>query len=396
MTQRELRLAILVGTRSYSETFIEAHIERISASISILYGERGFPDLYDDGQPLLSPLENALHNLATLFSRRALYKVLRQPHAGLGDRWQVKGLSRFLKTERIDAVLAEFGPRGVSVMEACRKADVPLIVHFFGYDAYEHRCLRIFGPYYPQLFDIAARIVVVSRDMEKQLLKLGAPPHKITCNPCGADCTRFGGATPGQAPPRFIAIGRFADKKAPALTLRAFARAQAEIPEAKLVMAGDGPLLQLCQELAQKLEITDSVEFAGVIDQDEAAARMKTARAFVQHSVTAESGDSEGTPVAILEAGAMGLPVISTLHAGIKDAVIHEQTGLLGPERDIDCMARHMIRLAKDPGLAAELGANARLRICSDFEINAGIDRLDHLIRSTVEGNPTSTEPLES
>ena len=57
---------------------------------------------------------------------------------------------------------------------------------------------------------------------------------------------------------------------------------------------------------------------------------------FVQHSVTASNGDKEGTPVAILEASLAGMPIISTSHAGIKDAVEHNITGVLSEEYDVD------------------------------------------------------------
>jgi glycosyltransferase involved in cell wall biosynthesis len=112
---------------------------------------------------------------------------------------------------------------------------------------------------------------------------------------------------------------------------------------------------------------------------------MQKARAFVQHSVTAHDGDAEGTPNAVLEAGASGLPVVATRHAGIKDSVIEMKTGLLVDEGDIDGMAQHMIRLAKDSALAASLGKAARERILTEYSMDKSIQNLWAIIDSTLK-----------
>jgi glycosyltransferase involved in cell wall biosynthesis len=112
---------------------------------------------------------------------------------------------------------------------------------------------------------------------------------------------------------------------------------------------------------------------------------MKQARAFVQHSVTASHGDSEGTPVAILEAGAIGLPVVSTRHGGIKDVVVEGQTGFLVEEGDVQGMAERMLCLARDASLAERLGCNARNRICAEFSMENSIDNLSRIMKNAVE-----------
>ena len=64
------------------------------------------------------------------------------------------------------------------------------------------------------------------------------------------------------------------------------------------------------------------MELKGIVSHEEVALLMQESRVFVQHSLVPSSGDTEGTPVAILEAGAAGLPVVSTKHAGISEVVI--------------------------------------------------------------------------
>jgi glycosyltransferase involved in cell wall biosynthesis len=111
---------------------------------------------------------------------------------------------------------------------------------------------------------------------------------------------------------------------------------------------------------------------------------MRKARAFVQHSMQANDGDSEGTPLAILEAGASGLPVVSTRHAGIPDVVLDSDTGLLVEEGDVDGMAQCMIRLAESPKLALELGTAARERIAEDFTLDASIRGLWRIVETVM------------
>jgi glycosyltransferase involved in cell wall biosynthesis len=109
-------------------------------------------------------------------------------------------------------------------------------------------------------------------------------------------------------------------------------------------------------------------------------AQMAEALAFVQHSVTAPNGDMEGTPVAVLEAGAAGLPVIATRHAGIPDVVIEGETGLLVDEHDVEGMAAMMIRLAEMPETAMEMGSAARKRVREHFSMEQHISLLNRCI----------------
>ena len=115
---------------------------------------------------------------------------------------------------------------------------------------------------------------------------------------------------------------------------------------------------------------------------------MRRARCFVQHSIEAPSGDSEGTPVAIIEASATGLPIVSTRHAGIPDVVDEGVTGFLADEGDVATMAGQLERLLADPGLAGDLGAAARRRIQTHFAMDDRLARLWRIIESSIDGKP--------
>ncbi|WP_372716854.1 glycosyltransferase [Novipirellula sp.] len=279
-------------------------------------------------------------------------------------------------------VLAEYGVMGVKVLEACRRSGIPLVVHFHGYDATKRDVLDHYRAAYKEMFQVAVAVIAVSHAMERQLIHLGCPSEKLIYCPYGVNCEEFQGANPAKALPRFVAVGRMVEKKAPYLTVSAFARVIRDVPEARLTMIGDGPLLDVCKNMSVGLGVDHAINFLGSQPPETVQREMRNARAFVQHSVVGENGDCEGTPVAVLEAGAMGLPVIATRHAGIPDVVIEDKTGLLVDECDVVGMASHMLRVLKDPGYAGELGANASFRIRKYYSLDQNIDRLSRVLNT--------------
>ncbi len=350
-----------------SETFIRAHVERLPAPTVLIYGWR--PSM--NGRPILS-----------LWSR-ILHKMWRLAGAELA-RETTSAYVKAFRQHRAAAVLAEYGTTGVLTIEACRRVGIPLIVHFHGFDASVRSVLEANSETYPAMLHEAAAVIAVSRPMRDRLISLGAPPERIWQIPYGVDCRSFTGGCPESAPPIFLAVGRFVEKKAPQLTIRAFAEAHRAHPEARLRMVGEGPLLKECRELVQALEIEDAVVFLGMQSHAAVQEEMRQARCFVQHSIEAASGDCEGTPVGILEAGASGLPVISTRHAGIPEVVIDGETGLLVEERDIRGMSEHMIRLIQEPERAGQLGRAARQRIETHFTIEQSLGQLSEVINACV------------
>lgn len=349
-----------------TETFIRAHVERLPADVMLVHG---WPPRVGRRAVLSWP-------------HLALHKAARKLTGGAPGRGATAAYVKAFRRHRAEVALVEYGDTAVHVVDACLRARVPLVVHFHGYDASHHETLRQHAASYPRMFRAAAAVVAVSHAMRRQLISLGAPPEKVHCNHYGVDCRDFGGADPAAAPPVFVAVGRFTPKKAPQLTLAAFAEARRACPEARLRMVGDGPLLGECRALAAELGVADAVTFLGPQPHEVVREEVRRARAFVQHSVVAESGDSEGTPVAIIEAGATGLPVVATRHAGIPDVVVEGETGFLVDERDAPAMAAHMAHLAREPGLAARMGLAARQRVEAHFSMERSLGNLWAIIES--------------
>ena len=165
----------------------------------------------------------------------------------------------------------------------------------------------------------------------------------------------FGGARPGEAPPVFVAVGRFVEKKAPQLTVEAFAEVVRSRPDARLRMIGDGPLLDDCRKLAADLGIDGAVTFLGtqppevVAGGDAQSAHLRAA--FRREQKTAIAG--RYARVGILEGRARSRPAGSWPHtiAGLPGRRhVPGETGFLVAEKDVATMATHMLALAESPG----------------------------------------------
>lgn len=343
-----------VNPRDLESSFIRAHIERLPARTVVIHGYLptiGTKPVLSDGR--VARLRRKLQRLAR-----------RQP-------WSEEITQGYMAafSERPAVVLAEYGPTGVRVIDACRRTGLPLVVHFHGYDSSVRAVLDEHRESYPRLFDAAAAIIAVSRAMRAALIELGAPAAKVHYCPYGVDCTEFHPGSPSTAPPVAIAVGRFVEKKAPQLTILAFAKAHRTNPAATLRMIGDGPLLGACIDMVKALHLEQAVTFMGPQPHHVVRSQMRAARCFVQHSVQALNGDCEGTPNTVLEAGASGLPSVVTRHAGLADVVRDGETGLLVDERDVDGMAAGLSRLFTEVALVERMSAAARDHIVREFAI---------------------------
>lgn len=224
------------------------------------------------------------------------------------------------------------------------------------------------------MFKAAAGVIAPSKFLASKLSAIGCARAKLHVVPYGVDPQRF--MPTRRLPQRILAIGRLVEKKAPHVTIEAFARVRRRFPQAQLDMVGEGPLADRCAALVRDLDVGDSVRMHGVQAHEFVTNLLQQASLFVQHSVTAPDGDTEGLPVVILEAMSAALPVVSTRHSGIPEAVEDGVTGLLVDEHDIDGMAAAMAQLLDDPALAAAMGMAGRGRVIEHFTQEQARDRL--------------------
>jgi glycosyltransferase involved in cell wall biosynthesis len=290
-----------------------------------------------------------------------------------------------LQDNRIDVVLANYGISAAHLSPICRELNIPLLVIFHGHDATDRKLLRQYKNLYQSLFVNAASVIVVSNDMRERIISIGAKSEKVSVVPCGVDLVKFKPVSI-EKERMFLAVGRFVAKKGPINTIKAFHEVWKKYPDVKLIMVGaHNVLYEACAKLVTSLGMKDAVTFPGILKQEEIGQLMGKALAFVQHSVTAPNGDMEGTPVSIMEAGASGLPVISTNHGGIKDAVVHGKTGFLVEEGDVFGMAICMTKILENPDLGEAMGRAGRSHVEIHYDQVKQIEKLYTLAVSAIE-----------
>jgi glycosyltransferase involved in cell wall biosynthesis len=345
---------------SLSETFIKNHIDFFGAAY-INVSEFKIKNI-DFGHVYLNKILN-----------KRIYKKYKR---------KIKSI---LLKNKPDLLLAEYGMVGAQISNLSKEFNIPLIVHFHGHDAHRKSVIESYLENYKQMFEVAIAIVVVSSKMKESLINLGAPSNKIFLNGYGVDISKFNYKERIRNDKfTLFSVGRFVDKKAPYLLILTFQKVLNTVPTAKLIIAGDGYLFETCSRMIKALHLENSIEVLGAIAHEEVVEYMNTSDVFVQHSVEAFDGDSEGLPNTILEAASSGIPIVSTPHAGIADVLKNKQNALLVPENDIDAMAEAIIELYNKPSLALDLAKNARKTIEDDYQLTHSLERLNRIIEKVL------------
>ena len=370
LTVHNIKLAILhPGSYLNTETFIQKHIDNLPFDKITIFGGLIPHNMTGENNDFI-PL-SFLEKLKRTFTPSLNSNV---------NDFKERRLKYFLQKYKIEVVLAEYVITASYVFHICKELNIPIIATGLGYELSIHKVISDNKTRYQNLFKHCSSIIVVAKFMEKVLVELGYNQNKIFYSPAGASFD-FCEIKPDYSSKKILAIGRFVEKKAPHLTILAFWKVLNEVPDAQLIFAGDGPLLNFCIDLVKALNIKQHVSFVGKINQEEHMHYLSECRLFVQHSKIAADGDSEGTPVAIVEASSAGLAVVSTMHAGIPDVIVNNETGYLVREGDVDTMSQSIIKLLKDSSLAKKMGEAGKKNIKANFTLDKHIAILTEKIK---------------
>lgn len=164
-----------------------------------------------------------------------------------------------------------------------------------------------------------------------------------------------------------MSVGRLVEKKGHDTLIRAIAVMRDAGIDVQVRIAGEGPEWSTLQRLAHGLGVSDRVSFLGPLTPAEVESEYLTADVFALACRKLPDGDRDGIPNVLLEAMAHGLPVASTTLAGVREAVIDGDSGLLSAPDDPAGLAASLERLAASADLRAVMGAAGRERIAKAF-----------------------------
>ncbi len=296
-----------------------------------------------------------------------------------------KKLNETLKSYQPDIVHTHFGFDSLIFLLNLKKIDKPIFISFHGYDA-SHKLNSAWYRFIIKKWLNKPNIhaIFVSNYMKKNVeAHIGQVPRSyILYYGADVDFYKRSVAFPPKSPYIFLQVSSFVEKKGHEYTLEAFALFLKNNPtvSAKLILAGTGILLAEIKQKVISLNIESFVEFKGLVDKHQIKALLETAHCFVHHSVTSTIGDTEGIPNALMEAMAMQLPIISTIHSGIPELVENNVNGYLVPEKDIDAYSSVMQNILEWDNLPQN-----RIKIQQYFEKKQHANQLSELYKNALD-----------
>jgi glycosyltransferase involved in cell wall biosynthesis/peptidoglycan/xylan/chitin deacetylase (PgdA/CDA1 family) len=257
---------------------------------------------------------------------------------------------------------------------------------------------KLMVPYYLILDNVTSllnqKVLAVSHAVKRDLLEQGVNPKRVVVVQNGIDTNRLWSNGPklrselNGGGPIVGTITRLSPQKDIPTFLEMARIVVEEVPETKFIIVGDGEKRNELQSLAQRSGLGDHVRFLGY--RKDALNLLKSFDIFGLSSLW------EGLPIVILEAMAMGKPVVATAVDGVVEVVQHGKTGLLTEPRRPDLLAGSVIELIKNPGRSEEMGERGRERVEDYFSIDRVINTVEQIYLSQVlKGKPRVSDGLK-
>jgi glycosyltransferase involved in cell wall biosynthesis len=233
----------------------------------------------------------------------------------------------------------------------------------------------------------SARFVVTVSDFNRRHLSAYAGSNEIVRIYNGLDLERFSpnGVQPDE-PPLVLAVGRLIEKKGFADLVRACEVVRRRGRTFRCAIVGKGPLERELRALVRELGVEDVVELTGPQPREQLLELYRRASVVAAPCVVGSDGNRDGLPTVLVEAMALGVPVVSTDVTGIPELVEDGRTGLLVPQRDCEALANALDRVLADRQAAQELAAAARLRVEREFDLHKNVAQLRSLLEGAARG----------
>jgi glycosyltransferase involved in cell wall biosynthesis len=241
---------------------------------------------------------------------------------------------------------------------------------------------------YGSLMRRAARVIVVAEALRRETIEIfRVPPRRVVSIPRAIDVRRMEpmegreavrrvlGISPSA--PVLLSLGALTWEKDPVAQVEGAARVLRARPDAIYVVAGDGPLRPEVEAAVRRLGLEGRVRLLGI--------RSDVADLLVASDVMLLSSRHEGMPGCLIEAGMVGLPVVAYAVAGVPEVVVDGQTGFLVSSGDVTGLAHRTLEILGDPEKSRVMGADARERCRSRFDISVIAPRYLALYNELVE-----------
>ena len=288
----------------------------------------------------------------------------------------------------IDLLHAHFLTDAARVLPLARRLEVPLIVTAHGYDATTTNAGLAKFPDGQLLLDREAalqeyvsRFVCVSDFIHDELKGRGYPPEKLITIPLGVDLPLLPQRAAGETGSGIITVGRLVEKKGTRFLIEAFAQLTDDIRrEHPLTIIGDGPLRAELEHLALGLGV--KAAFLGGLPREAVLDRVRASRIFAFPSIRAESGDAEGMPIAIMEAMAIGVPIVTSTAPPLGPFLNQNGCGLTAEAGDPASLMRAIQQLLESKEVAATIVRAARHCVEAQFSLPVNVSKLETLYDS--------------
>lgn len=295
--------------------------------------------------------------------------------------WPVPQRLRSSQMDSPDLVHVHFATDLVAHWAWLRRLKKPIVVTLHGYDVQTNPSWWHSGKggqqmlHYPeQLRQIATHplvnfIAVSDATRQSAISKYILPAEKIRTLYIGVDTAAFQPRTPDRAScdRAILFVGRLVEKKGLPVLIRAIASLKDRYPQLELHIIGDGPQRATCEALAEELDCP--AVFMGAQRDDIVKQQLTSCYALCLPSIRGQSGDAEGLGMVILEAAAVGIPVLTSATGGRDEAILDGVTGFAFNEGDHVELARRIAYLLDNPDKASAMGQQARDFVCQRFNI---------------------------
>ena len=309
------------------------------------------------------------------------------PMRGKFDFRAALELARLIKRAKIDLLHTHSGIDAWIGAFAGKLAGVPVV-------RTRHLYLPLKRRWFNLVHYLTDCVFSLGETMRRMLIdECGFPPERVISIPTGIDFKTF---TPTktasavraeldipEAAFLVLKVGVIRGVKRHEVAIRAFARLLPELPNAYLVLAGEGPMRQDMEALVETLGIQERVRFLGH--------RIDVPDLMNAADVLLLTSRSEAQSQALTQGIGLGLPVVATNVGGVPEVIIHEKTGLLVAPEDPEATAAALLRIARVPGLAAQLGAAAKAHALANYSLEAMLVRTERAYTALLESKRPRT-----